>query len=362
MTATNSTVSPGSFAARRARAFARGAFSGLSLLLAFALSVPAHAESNSADSDRANLLFKKGKVAFNDGKFDDALRIYSEAWRLKQSPDIAANLAQTESELGKHRDAAEHFAFALAHLLPSTTDEQKKALADGLTLEKKEVGTLHVTLEPAEASLSIDDSPVTLPPSGDLFVAPGEHRCSVTREGYAASQQAVRVSKGASQVLWIRLAPAGSTAAVVPTPGASNLAPARDEGPPKLDGSTQRSLVPAFIGGGLVVAGAAVGVAFMLSANSSQADANQIKAELSGQNPCGADTPFASKCSALHDKNSSIDSARRVEVVGFTAAGVAAVGTALYLLWPRASESARAWSPTFAWVPGAESVGFFRRF
>src|SRR5450432_4156485 len=137
---------------------ASGACACLALAMTMAISAPAHAQSNSADSDRANLLFKKGKVAFNDGKYSDALRIYSEAWQLKQSPDIAANLAQTESELGKHRDAAEHFSFALAHLLPSTTDEQKKALADGLEIEKRSVGTLHVTLEPADAALSVDDT------------------------------------------------------------------------------------------------------------------------------------------------------------------------------------------------------------
>src|SRR5688572_27311971 len=79
------------------------------LLMATATAGSVHAEGEG--SDRANLLFKKGKVAFNAGKFNDALRIYSEAWSLKQSPDIAANLAQTESELGQHRNAAEHFAF-----------------------------------------------------------------------------------------------------------------------------------------------------------------------------------------------------------------------------------------------------------
>src|SRR5450432_3319923 len=131
---------------------------GACLLLASASASLAHAQPDASDSDRANLLFKKGKVAFNDGKYEDALRVYSEAWRLKQSPDIAANLAQTESELGKHRDAAEHFAFALAHLLPSSTDEQKKALAEGLEIEKRSVGTLHVTLEPADAALSVDDT------------------------------------------------------------------------------------------------------------------------------------------------------------------------------------------------------------
>jgi hypothetical protein len=334
------------------------------VLIAATVSVKAHAQSNAADSDRANLLFKKGKVAFNDGKYGDALRIYTEAWSLKQSPDIAANLAQTESELGKHRDAAEHFAFALAHLLPSTTDEQKKALADGLDIEKKEVGTLHVTLEPADAALSVDDAPVTLPVSGDLFVEPGEHRCSVTHEGYSPSQQTVQVSKGAAQVLWLKLTGVpGAAAEPPPAPSSAGAAGVLDSTPPKLSDDSERSLVPAFIGGGLVVAGAAVGVAFLLSANSSQTDADDIRSSLPGDNPCGAGTPYQTQCNELHDKNSSVDSARKLEVVGFAVAGAAAVGTALYLLWPHSSSAtARGVSPTFGLALGAGSLGLSGRF
>src|SRR6185369_5804486 len=142
-------------------------------LIATAIAGSGHAQGDTPDGDRANQLFKKGKVAFNSGKYNDALRIYSEAWSLKQSPDIAANLAQAESELGKHRDAAEHFAFALAHILPSSTDEQKLALADGLAAEKKEISPLRVTLEPADSTLTIDDVFVTVPVAGDVYVDPG---------------------------------------------------------------------------------------------------------------------------------------------------------------------------------------------
>jgi hypothetical protein len=339
------------------------------LLVASVASTPVYAQSNSADSDRANLLFRKGKAAFNDNKYQDALRIYSEAWRLKQSPDIAANLAQTESELGKHRDAAEHYAFALAHLLPSTTDEQKKALADGLAVEKKEVGTLHLTLEPADSALTVDGVPVTLPAIGDIFVEPGEHDCSVTHEGYALAEQPAHVSKGSSQVLWIRLAPVGgvpntrSAPASGGAPNVSDSAPnVTDSGPPESREASQRSLVPALVGGSVVVVGAAVGVAFLLSANSSQTSADQIKASLPGGNSCGTGTTFASQCGALHDKNSAIDSAHTVEAVGFAVAGAALVGTALYLLWPHAATTARTWSPTFALAPGAENLGLFGRF
>ncbi len=341
-------------------AFGRGLVCAC-LLVAATVSAPAHAQSSAADSDRANLLFKKGKLAFNDGKYGDALRIYTEAWSLKHSPDIAANLAQTESQLGNHRDAAEHFAFAIAHLLPSTTDEQKKALADGLDVEKKEVGTLHITLEPADAALSVDAALVAVPANGDVFVEPGEHRCSVTHEGYATSQQTVSVSKGASQVLWLKLVSAGAGSASTTAAGAPAVP---DNAPPNLSAGSARSLVPAFIGGGLVVAGAAVGVAFLLSANSSQSDANAIKSSLMGKNACGTGTPYPDQCSTLHSKNSSVDSAHTVEAVGFAVAGAAAVGTVLYLLWPHSSTTTtgRGLAPTFALAPGAGGVGLTGRF
>ncbi|HKO51005.1 MAG TPA: PEGA domain-containing protein [Polyangiaceae bacterium] len=322
----------------------------------------AHAQGDGADSDRANLLFKKGKIAFNASKYGDALRIYTEAWSLKQSPDIAANLAQTESELGMHRDAAEHFAFALAHLLPSSTDEQKQALAEGLAQEKKEIGSLHITLEPAESTLTIDGAAVTVPPSGDVFLEPGEHHISVSHEGYEPSQQTVRLSKGSAQVLWIKLTQIG--AATEPSADPERRASASTEVTlPLANNHSRRSIVPALVGGGLVAAGAAVGVVFLLSANSSQKDADQLRAALPEPNGCGAGTPHAAECAALEDKNSDVDRSRTIEIIGFSVAGAAAVGTAVYLLWPRShSHAGNAFSPTLAFGPGATHFGLNGRF
>ncbi|MEO7034840.1 MAG: hypothetical protein ABI548_13105 [Polyangiaceae bacterium] len=323
----------------------------------------ARADAN-ADSDRANSLFRKGKVAFNDGKYNDALRIYNEAWHLKQSPDIAANLAQTEAELGKHRAAAEHFAFALAHLLPSSTDEQKKELAEGLEIEKKQIGTLRVTLEPAESQLSIDGAPVTLPADGDVYVEGGDHRTSVTHEGYEPNTLAVHVSKGASQVLWIKLLEVGA-APPSAAPPAPPPAPAGSSAPPQLSNdSLSRSMLPAIVGGGLVVAGAAVGVVFLLAGNSSQNDADALGAStLKTPNACGPNTRFSTDCGQLHDDNRATDRDRTLEVTGFVVAGAAAIGSAVYLLWPHSTAStARLLTPTFAVTPGTGSLGLTGQF
>ena len=334
------------------RVLGRG-LAGICLLAVLSVAGPARADGN-ADSERANLLFKKGKVAFNDGKYTDALRIYTEAWHLKQSPDIAANLAQTEAELGKHRDAAEHFAFALAHLLPSSTDEQKNALAAGLEVEKKEIGTLHVTLEPADAAFSVDDAPVTLPTNGDVYVEPGDHRTSVTHEGYQVNQQALHVSKGGERVLWIKLEPAAGGAVAATSPAESGTNPGSElprsstNRPSMVDseGSGGRSLVPAFVGGGIAIAGTAAGIGFLLSGSSHGNKADDLTSKISGRNGCGTGTPYAADCNSLHSENQSAASARRLETVSFAVAGAAAVATVLYLLWPHADgTSARVSGP-----------------
>ncbi len=330
------------------------------LLAALCAPAQARAQGNTADSERASVLFKRGKAAFNSGKYSDALRIYGEAWRLKQSPDIAANLAQAEAELGKHRDAAEHFAFALAHLLPSSTDEQKKSLADGLEVEKSVVGTLHVTLEPPDSALSIDDAQVTLPTNGDVFVEPGDHRAVVTHDGYEPNQQTIHVSKGAAQVLWIKLLEVGTPAPSTPSP---LPAPVLDVAAPKLE-APSRSIVPVAIGGGLVAAGAAVGLVFMFSANSSQNDADQLGSTLGGNTACGVGTTHATECGRLHESNQDIDRSRTIEVAGFAIAGAAAIGTLLYLLWPHPSDDSagRILTPTLTAGAGMSSLGLAGRF
>jgi len=370
MTAKNTTTSLRCLATAR-----RGAC----LLMAFAFStfsVPAQAQSNAADSERANLLFKKGRTALNEGKFSDALRIYNEAWQLKQSPDIAANLALTESQLGKHRDAAEHYAFALSHLLPSSTDEQKASLAEGLENQKKEVGTLHVTLEPADSALNVDGVAIAVPASGDIFVEPGEHRCSVSHEGYETKQQTAQVSKGGSQVLWIKLVPTGGLAAPAPAASAASLgdrstSSAPDSAPPALN-ENKRSRVPVFVLGGVAAAGIGTGIGFLLSAQSHGNKADELAQGIPSQNGCGAGTPNNSDCAALHDENQNRASARTVAAVSFAVGGAALAGMVTYLVWPhggsrassRAADSVQfsGLTPQFELARGIGTVGLNGRF
>jgi hypothetical protein len=98
----------------------------------------ASAESASAsatDAQRAAELVAGAKAARAAGDVHQALRAFRDAWELTKTPEIAANLAVVEASFGHHRDAAEHFQFALAHLPPTATVEQQQAVAAGLDEE-----------------------------------------------------------------------------------------------------------------------------------------------------------------------------------------------------------------------------------
>src|SRR5215217_2034126 len=110
----------------------RSSFSRLLLSIAVSAPVmtapPARAQTSATETAKVTQLFKSGKAAFGKGDMAEAERLFAEAFALRKSSDIAANLGQAELEQQKYRAAAEHFQWALVNLLPSASDAQRKAV------------------------------------------------------------------------------------------------------------------------------------------------------------------------------------------------------------------------------------------
>src|SRR5688572_17441641 len=84
-------------------------------LAIFAIGRPCAAEDASTNATKAEELSRKGRELFVAQDYAGAYEAQLAAWQLKKSFDIAANLGQVELKLAKHRDAAEHLAYALDH-------------------------------------------------------------------------------------------------------------------------------------------------------------------------------------------------------------------------------------------------------
>jgi tetratricopeptide (TPR) repeat protein len=292
--------------------------------LAQAGPTPAEPAGAGKKADEADTLFHKGTVAFDAGKLDQAYPLFKAAWALKQTHDIAGNLAQVELALGKHRDAAEHIAYALAHFPPSIQsdrrDKMKKAL-DGL---RQQLGVVTIKVNLPEANVSMDGKPIgALPIGGEVFVEPGAHTVKAELKNYPAVETPLQVGKGASHEVTLTLVQEKGAA---PTP--PELPPKKDEPQP----GPNKAIVIA--GAGASGAALIAGVVFTAVANGKARAADKLLqpiAQQYGQRACGQ-TPPVPGCDALHQAREPQYTFSNLALWSFVGAGVVGVGTAVYVL------------------------------
>jgi hypothetical protein len=225
----------------------------------------AHADEPPPESPKAlesaRELFAAGSDAYEKHDYEKAYQQYKASWSLHKHPATAGNLAGCESQLGRHRDAAQHFAYALR--LAPLGDSSRATYEAGLKEAQTHVGTL-VVEAPRGADLLVDDALVGKAPLADpVFVDPGTHTIrALTTEG--AKELSVTVGPGSEQTVRLAIEPVAKTPASVPPSAAS--APVK---PPPVDtSSSERSgrLAASFVVGGIGVAGIAVGAVFGVKA------------------------------------------------------------------------------------------------
>jgi len=307
---------------------------------------PETGSASPADAERAAALFQRAKAAVAADNLHDALRGFRDAWELSKTSEVAANLAIVEAAFGHHRDAAEHFGFALSHLSPSTTDEQKQAIVSGLDAAKRYVLTLVIQGAPAGASISIDGVVIGRAPlAGDVYVEPRIHEVGADAAGYQSMSRRIQSSAGSTLVVQLELKP-------VPASHSPEVAAE----PKTVRSSKGPSPVPLFVGGGIAVAGAVLGTILWVKADQADKDAlDRTSALPPDPNACGTGTIYGSECAGIHEAYVAEDRNRNLSIASFAVGGAAAAGTLLYWFWPR-NHLATSAMPTAIVTPGYAAV------
>jgi tetratricopeptide (TPR) repeat protein len=311
----------------------------------------ATAQTSASETAKVTQLFKNGKAAFGKGDMAEAERLFAEAFALRKSSDIAANLGQAELEQQKFRAAAEHFQWALANLLPSASDAQRKAVEVGLAKSRAEVGLLRLEIQPDGAEVLVGEQDLGKAPiAGGVYVDPGEVIVSVKHPGYIAIDKRVMASKGTEQAVEVALVPkndADASAAATQPIDSGLQHGAEPRVPPRADtGSGHKSLVPAYVASGVAVAGGVTGLVLLLSANSKADDADERRDELQALGGCGeGGSAPAAPCADLTDRRKSVDTLRNLEVGAFIVGGVAALAAG-YFYWDALSHRSSAGDKT----------------
>jgi hypothetical protein len=302
---------------------------------------------------------RRGVEQYKKGDFERARVEFAQAFALVQHPAIARNLADTETQLGRYRDAAEHWSFFLKTVPPNRdrTDGER-----GLAECRKHVARLVVAAE-EKAAISVDGKLVgEAPLANELWLEPGEHVVEARVSGKRPATERVVLAAGDDRNVALvhptgesAAAESQSPAAVQPVDAAQ---PSRNNGSPLPAERGTSVRTPVLVGGvALTTVALGIGVVYGLKAQSASGDADsassRIKEQLAGQgatSACFSPSPaIAQDCKALGSRVDAAKSSRSTAQVAFVAAGVLGVATvATYLLWPR-SGSSSAWLVVAPW-------------
>lgn len=172
-------------ATARTRSSARGALrrGGVLVLACASLSGPASAQTHgepaapsSAVEDAARALFREGNVAFDEGRYHDALWKFQSAYAAWQNPKIQLNIATTLRVLGRNAEALRAYREYARAAQPSA---ERQAEVEAICAElRSSVATLRLALDPGVHRVSLDgkeldrdDTPLYLDPGGHVVVS-----------------------------------------------------------------------------------------------------------------------------------------------------------------------------------------------
>lgn len=319
------------------------------------LAQPSTPTKEAAESE-ARRFFHEGNAAYTKGDLRGAEAAYRKAWALAKSFGVASNLGLVSLKLGKHRDAAEHLAYALRFFPANGKPEHKKLLEVSFAKARAEVAEIVVQTTVEGAEVFVNGARVGLSPMKEPhFVDAGTCTLEAKREGYVAAKEVLAMSKGGRAEVLLGLK---REAAAVPTATAtaSASATAMPTTPPP-----PRSAIPAFVLGGAAVLAAGIGIGMNVVAASDDASVKETADAIRvAKKSCVAGAAnFDARCTDLESQARSAQTLSGASIGLLIGAGLVAGGALLYWFLPGAPpvKIGAVVVPEGGQVNGAVSVG-----
>jgi hypothetical protein len=300
-------------------------------------------QPSESDDERIRALVRRGEKLYESGQTLQARQPLLDAWRFRQSYDVATMLGQVEQDLGHDADAATYYEFALRNFAPTESEDALKGLRARLSEVSTRVTALDVRVNRDNAEVSVDSRVVGQSPlPARVFLSPGAHIIAATWQGQ--QQQASMVGKPGEERA-VSLSFVDAPAATSPTSGVNSSSTPTSS-------ATAPAAAPLIVGGALVAIGLGVGMGEAISAGNQADDLRSLRAQ-TGPGACvnPSQPTLVELCSSQREAAQRYDRDRNWSTAGFVVAGVAAVATATYWLWPRDSADSSSTARSFRITP-----------
>ena len=291
-----------------ARRFGRFGWMALGASLCLASS---DVRAQTADPDPVQL-FDEGNAFYREGNFAAAEAKFQQSFDLKPVFDVAANLGDCEIEIGQHRDAAEHLAYAVKNFPVTGGADVRAQLESRLREALTKVGALTIQPNVPGAAIAVDGTKIGESPlDHDIYVEPGAHTISATKDGYERASAEITATAGEKQAV-------GLTLKLLKEDGAGG-------GSGEEEGSGAYPWVVG-IGTGLALAGIGAGVGLLVAGGGKKDDAAALEEASTASGGCAGPCPDVA--SAYADADTLYNASAGV----FVAGGVIGLATLVYAI------------------------------
>ena len=153
----------------------------------------------SDDLARARALDQQGAKAYADGRYNDAIRYFEEAFRLGGPAFEQWNIAKCHLRLDQPEQAADMLEKYLA--TPNLPAEDQREAQEQLDELRKRSSTLTVSSSPSGATVTVDGKPAPGKTPLSVTVGPGPHAVAVSHPNHAIYNKQVEARYGRAIIL-----------------------------------------------------------------------------------------------------------------------------------------------------------------
>ncbi|MCA9603143.1 MAG: PEGA domain-containing protein [Polyangiales bacterium] len=198
------------------RLAARVAVFAALLLGATVFGSTAHAQSS--DRGAARLQFDAGVERFSRGDYRGALDAFLGAYNAKPHPLVRINIASCYEKLDDPVNALSNYEDFLDET-PDHSTPKAKEVERAVRRLKRQVAEVNLTLSPADATVRVDGTPVSLSPGAPLRLKEGSHSLEFSADGYVSESKSIDLRGGKSEAMNIALLPSEGATGMGVEPG-----------------------------------------------------------------------------------------------------------------------------------------------
>jgi hypothetical protein len=205
-----------------------------------------------AEADEYERSIALAVAEFEAGHWDEARALFRRAHELDPNARTWRGLAITAFELRRYVDSTRELEAALADTRKPLTEQMRAQLSALLLRARAFVSVYHLTVQPADSTLSLDGGPPAAPPR-ELLLDPGAHSLLLQAEGHSELRVELRAEAGQRKQLALTL---------VRAPRPDSPSPAASPGEPPAASEARPRFIAAWTLGAasLLGAGSAIGL------------------------------------------------------------------------------------------------------